>query len=76
MRKKILLEHLWHLWKHKTSLRKRILCIAMLAEKPFVDGEQLQAVCDICYIQFCKFSLKHKCSGEGDFGANLAYPDS
>ena len=45
------------LWKHKTFLRKRILWLAKLAEKPFVEGEKLQAVHDLCYIQFCMFSL-------------------
>ncbi len=45
------------LWKRKTSLRKRVLCLAMLAEQPFVEGEKLQAVHDICYIPLRMFIL-------------------
>ena len=43
-------------WKHKTSFRKRNLCLAKLAEKLFVEGETLQAACDICYMQCCMFN--------------------
>ena len=64
------------LWKHKTSFEEKNPLLAMLAEKPLVEGEKLQAVCDICYILFCMFSLKHKCLWRGRLGANLAYFDS
>ena len=32
----------------------------------------MQSVHDICYIQFCMFSLKHKCLWRGRLWANLA----
>ncbi len=47
--------------------------VATLAEKPFVEGEKLQAVCDFHDIQFCMFSLKRKCLWRGTLWANLAY---
>ncbi len=60
------------LWKHKTSLQGKDSFCAKLAKKCCVKGEKLQAACDICYIQFCMFSLKSKCFVEretlGQFG--------
>ncbi len=46
--------------------------LAMLAEKPFVEGEKFQAVCDICYIQFCMYSLKRKCLWRGRLWAKFS----
>ena len=61
--------------KHKTSLRKQILCLAKPAEKP-VEGEKLQVVCDICDICCCMSGLRCKCLWKGRLWANLAYCDS
>ena len=64
------------LWKHKTSFEEKNPLLAMLAEKPLVEGEKLQGVYDICNIQFCTFSLKRECLWRGRHWANLANFDS
>ncbi len=64
------------LWKHKISFEEKNPLLAMLAENPLVEGEKLQAVCDLRDIQTCMCSLKCKCLWRGRFLANLAYFDS
>ncbi len=57
------------LWKHKTSLRKRILCSAMLAEKNLLwKGESCKLfVTFVTYKIVCLVTSTSAC-GEGDFG--------